>query len=424
MAKKLDFTWENAPKLALGLLTSYGLAAAVLLLLTLLTFFGTLNQESEGLYLSQRIYFDSFWVCDWIPKETMERFKIPFAWPVFMPGGYLLMPILFFNILAGTILKIRRNKKTVGLFLAHIGILYMILASFVTRHFAWEGYMAMYPGQKSNRVSAHHDWQLEVIPLDEEGKATEALVIPYEQFRDVRRAKTRPRKFTSDTLPFDLVVEHYEPNGNPLPANLPVTQDKGLKEVDGHVLYSMDRIKTNEKNIPGLYAKFAPKDGDPLEAILIGHTGMNREMEFIPPRPLTLTFGGKKFNVQFQQRQFVVPFDIRVDEFHVDFHPGTGRAANYQSDVTKIESLPDGSAIEEKVKIWMNHPLRYQGYTFFQSSFGTNRQGQHYTQFTVWNNPADHWPLYSLWIIGLGLAVHFVIKLNDHLNRSRRSKTA
>ncbi len=412
MAKKLDFTWKNAPHIALNLLTSFGLAAIVLTLMTILTLFGTLNQKEEGLYLSQKAYFESFFVADKV-----------FDIPIFLPGGYLLMGILFFNVLAGTLLKLRRNWKTVGLFLSHIGILYMILASFVTRHFAWEGYMAMYPGQKSNRVSAHHDWQLEIIPVTKEGAASEALVIPYEQFRDVRQDRGKPRTFTSDELPFEIVVEHYEPNANPLPATLPVAQGKGLRVVDEHVLYPMQRAKTNEKNIPGFYAKFVPKTGEPVTAIMAGHTGMNRNREFIPPRPLTLEFADQKFNVQFQQRQFVVPFDIQVDEFHVDFHPGTGKASNYQSDVTKIETLSDGSKIEEKVKIWMNHPLRYQGYTFFQSSFGSNLQGQHYTQFTVWNNPADHWPLYSLWVIGIGLGVHFVIKLNDHMNRSTRSKT-
>tara|TARA_R110002096_G_scaffold159011_2_gene324573 strand:+ start:4223 stop:5470 length:1248 start_codon:yes stop_codon:yes gene_type:complete len=413
MAKKLEYTWQNAPQLALRFITSFGLAAIVLALMTILTLFGTLNQKEEGLYLSQKVYFESFFVSDKV-----------FGMPIILPGGYLLMTILFFNVLAGTLVKLRRNWKTVGLFLAHIGILYMILASFVTRHFAWEGYMAMYPGEQSNRVSAHHDWQVEIIPLDKEGKASEALVIPYEAFRDVRKGKGKPRTFKSEEIPFDFVVEHYEPNANPLPSTLPVAQGKGFREVDGHVLYPMQRAKTNEKNIPGFYAKIVPESGDPIEAIIGGHTGMNRNREFIPPRPLTIEVAGNTYNIQFQQRQFVVPFDIKVDEFHVDFHPGTGKASNYQSDVTKIETLSDGSKIEERVKIWMNHPLRYQGYTFFQSSFGTNLEGEHYTQFTVWNNPADHWPLYSLWVIGIGLAVHFVIKLNDHLSRSSRSKTS
>jgi hypothetical protein len=40
-----------------------------------------------------------------------------------------------------------------------------------------------------------------------------------------------------------------------------------------------------------------------------------------------------------------------------------------------------------------------------------------YSQFAVHNNPADQWPLWALIINGIGLLIHFVVKLFGHTTR-------
>ena len=412
--KKLELTKENIPSILVQFFSSFGLATTVLVLMTVLTFFGTLNQKEEGLHQSLSLYFHSLWVTD-----------TAMGFPVFLPGGALLMGILSLNIFLGTVLKIRRKPETIGLFLTHIGILGFVLASFVTRYFAWEGFMAFFEGEEANRAVAHHDWQLEIVPVQDDGTtAEEALVI--KQFEFARAHQGRPRRFLSKDLPFDVVIEHYEHHSRPLPASLPVIQaeKENLTEVDGHVLYPLPRDTTNERNTPGVYAKFIHKDGTEVSAILGGDRGVDSRGNFVPFKPYTLSFDDKKWNVQLVQEQFLIPFTVQLDKFHPDFHPGTSRAKNYQSDVTKIETLPDGGTIEEKIKIKMNEPLRYRGYTFFQSSYGQNLDGDYYSNLTVWRNPADHWPLYSLWIIGVGLFLHFGLKLGQHLNKASGTKTS
>ena len=62
----------------------------------------------------------------------------------------------------------------------------------------------------------------------------------------------------------------------------------------------------------------------------------------------------------------------------------------------------------------MNNPMRYEGFTFFQASWGPQNDPaatEFYSVFEVVKNPADHWPLVSLIITGIGLLVHFVMKL-------------
>ncbi len=59
-------------------------------------------------------------------------------------------------------------------------------------------------------------------------------------------------------------------------------------------------------------------------------------------------------------------FDIRCDDFEVTYYPN-GAPKDYKSTLTIIES---GNEVLTKV-IEVNHPLRYKGLTFYQSSYGT-----------------------------------------------------
>ncbi|MFW6161112.1 MAG: cytochrome c biogenesis protein ResB, partial [Acidobacteriota bacterium] len=64
-------------------------------------------------------------------------------------------------------------------------------------------------------------------------------------------------------------------------------------------------------------------------------------------------------------------FDLRLDKFEIERYPG-GEIKDWKSTLTVIENS------EEQVSriIEVNHPLTYQGYVFYQSSYGWN-----------WNNP-------------------------------------
>ncbi len=104
-----------------------------------------------------------------------------------------------------------------------------------------------------------------------------------------------------------------------------------------------------------------------------------------------------------------MPFDIQLDKFTHEFHPGTMRPRKFESEIRRLE----GGA-EEPVLIRMNHPMRHEGYTFFQTNWGPQdgrRHDQYYSVFEVVKNPADHWPLYALIISGTGLLIHFCMKL-------------
>jgi cytochrome c biogenesis protein len=64
------------------------------------------------------------------------------------------------------------------------------------------------------------------------------------------------------------------------------------------------------------------------------------------------------------------PFIVRCDDFRLkEFEPGRPKA--FESDLTLLEKLPDGTGGRELARetISVNHPLRYAGLTFYQASY-------------------------------------------------------
>jgi len=384
-------------------ISSFGLACGVLTMFFLLTLLGTLEQVEHGLYETQKRYFDSMFV--WY---DIGGIKLPL-----FPGVRLLMWVLFFNMLTAAILKMRKNLKGVGLLIAHSGILMLLAGGALGYHFKKYGAMMIWEGDTASEFESYTEWQLDIIPVNENGEATEALVIPAGQIDRIGSGDMRV--FTSDELPFDLVVHGRERNAIPVPAGAPMSASVKGEEIDGYKLMSMKPAKEAERNLPGMYVSFAASgkaaDSKP-EVILWGGDAA----------PYTLDRDGKRWAVKLVKEKWKVPFEIKLRDFHFEYFPGTKKARVYRADVTKIE---DGD--ERDVRISMNKPLRHKGYTFFQSSFGpsgADDKGDQrmYTVLAVMKNPADHWPLVALIVAGVGLLIHFLIKLWDYLQKQRKNR--
>lgn len=384
---------------------SFKLATIVLVLMTVVTLLGTLGQVEVGLHAATKKYFHSFFFTDSI-----------WGIPVLLPGGMLLMALLFINMTIGAIVKVRKRWKGAGLLISHIGMLMLLLGGFVTRYFATDGYMALYPGMTSNRVESYREWQLEIVPLAPDGTAGKAWIYPAEQLATVR--SDEQRVLTSDTLPFDVVINGYAKNSSPIPTSAPMAAGVEAKEIDGFKLSPQDPSKEAEQNIPGTIVEFRPRDGSaPVEAIL--WAGSYRFDPREKPMPFVFTLGDQRYGALLAKESWKVPYSVRLDEFIFDRHPGVSMARNYESRVTRLEEGQPEKAIEIK----MNEPMRHGGYTFFQESFGPGGSqpgDEMYSQFAVANNPADQWPLVALCVTGAGLAVHFLIMLVGFKAKSRR----
>ncbi|MFH1460643.1 MAG: cytochrome c biogenesis protein ResB [Candidatus Omnitrophota bacterium] len=57
--------------------------------------------------------------------------------------------------------------------------------------------------------------------------------------------------------------------------------------------------------------------------------------------------------------------EIKLDDFRIEYYPGTDVPANYISSVVVLE--PDKTSFRKDIRV--NHPLKIKGYTIYQSSF-------------------------------------------------------
>jgi len=76
--------------------------------------------------------------------------------------------------------------------------------------------------------------------------------------------------------------------------------------------------------------------------------------------------GTKPMTVEYRPMERILPFTVKLLDFRKTEYPGTDMAAGFESDVELTDSQRGIILIR---KISMNHPLKYRGYSLFQSSY-------------------------------------------------------
>jgi ResB-like family len=166
-----------------------------------------------------------------------------------------------------------------------------------------------------------------------------------------------------------------------------------------------------ERYTAGVYARIHKPDGTKSMPFILAGASFH---------PFSVRVDDRIFTVDMRKRLWPMPFTLRLDKFTAAFHPGTMKPAKFVSEVTRTENNS-----EAKVTIQMNEPMRYEGLTFFQASYGppgAKPGDRMYSVFEVVKNPADKWPEYSLWIVAIGMAITFLTKLISFLVSSSRKK--
>jgi hypothetical protein len=101
-----------------------------------------------------------------------------------------------------------------------------------------------------------------------------------------------------------------------------------------------------------------------------------------------------------------LPFSITLNNFRRDVYPGTNMPREYESRVT----IEDGDIIWPAI-ISMNEPLRYGGYTFYQSSTLVDRDGEPISILSVVTNKGWVFPYISGILLGFGLIYHLIWRI-------------
>ncbi len=119
------------------------------------------------------------------------------------------------------------------------------------------------------------------------------------------------------------------------------------------------------------------------------------------------------YQINFNNTQLELPFQLTLKAFRVGRYPGTARAASYESDVTVDQGT-------ETTTISMNEPLKHGGYTFYQSSFEEDPSGKPVLSIlSVNHDPGRFLKYLGSFLIVLGAILLFYFK-----RQGRRSECA
>jgi hypothetical protein len=130
--------------------------------------------------------------------------------------------------------------------------------------------------------------------------------------------------------------------------------------------------------------------------------------------PQTFSCAGRRWKMEMRPARYYKPYSVTLQKFTHEKYAGTEIPKNFASRVTLIDPERD---VNRDVLIYMNHPLRYRGETFYQAGF---QQDDSASILQVVHNPSFIAPYIACVIVAAGLLVQFGYHL---VGFSRRRRT-
>ncbi len=402
---------RSLPGRLVDVLSSFALAIVLLLVLLVLTLLGTLEQRHASLFDVQRRYFESVvLVHDFGPYDILGVAVGPISIP--LPGASVVLGLLALNLGVGGVVRLRKRVATLGVLIAHLGILLLLGGSLVEFLVSEKGQLTLYesPGARPGAVAesasssefrSYHEWEIVVRERLEGTRATE-FVLPSDRLDDLDPEDVA--RFRHARLPFEVEVTGWQRNAVPVPASAEPDAVAGWR------IEARPARKEAELDRPAARVTLLRPGAEPLRGLVWSGQTL----------PWVATADGRRFEIDLRRRRFPIPFRLVLRRFVHDEHPGTSMAREFSSYVTKIE---DG--VSRDVHVTMNEPFRHRGYTFYQSSWGPQDAAPGeplYSTFAVVRNPSDRVPLIACLVIFAGLLLHFGRKLLLHVGAQARGR--
>lgn len=383
------------------LLGSLRLTVALLAASVPLIFFATLDQVELGLPATMAKYFHSV-IAPWQYPENWPGgawLKI-IALPV--PGGLLLGPLFFLNLLAAPFRHFRRSWKAGGLMLIHGGLLALLVGQTATDLFQRDGYVWFEIGQSRQYVTSfvRDEFFLtdtsapdldRVIAVDFDHlieNATSGFALPGTPFRLVPRTLVRHAGLQGSA--------HGTPTV-PI-ASRGLGAEQGLQILPAPVPTGLD-----ERATPAAVVELLAGT-ESLGTWLVSSLLDDR----YPPQEVT--FNGRTYHLGLRPSQTPLPFSLELLDFKHDKYPGTEIPRHFSSRVRLVDRA---HGEDREVDISMNRPLRFGGYSFYQSAFGTDTTGRpdRASRLHAVRNPSRLVPYVACSLITAGLLWHLGLAL-------------
>ncbi|WP_408096449.1 cytochrome c biogenesis protein ResB [Peredibacter sp. HCB2-198] len=138
-----------------------------------------------------------------------------------------------------------------------------------------------------------------------------------------------------------------------------------------------------------------------VEVQMDGHTFWVNSQE-----PIAYNKEGERVTFMVTKKTITLPYEIVLDNFKMDTDPGTNNPASYESFVTVFK----GNEGSEKHHVYMNHPLKYQNFTFYQASYFQTQEGPFGSVLSVNFDPGRFWKYLGSLLLVLGSIWHYILR--------------
>jgi|GEM_PF-144942 len=362
--------WMSSPKLVFWALPY----------LMFILVIGTLAQKWIGLHAALDIYFYS-WVL-WIGVVPL-------------PGGLPVMAVIFINMCAKFLWFSPWTKTKIGSNIVHLGVIILIAGGIVSALTRSDTVMVV-PEGASVSHSQSYDMADFVIARDDDVIAR----YPYEIINEGDLLQNVDLPFAvrvlQTCLHCDIILR-------------PEAEQEGWIGPSASMkLIDKAPSAKPEENLQGI--SFAIEMDGKRQA-------KNLTFESFP-KPPQFKLQDSTYTLYVLRRPHDLPFTLTLSDFRKIDYPGLRKAQAYESDIVITHgerSFPES--------IYMNNPLRYEGYTLYQSSFFTDHNGTENSVFTVVENKGRMFPYVSCVIIFIGLLLHVFIRIGRSGERYAQKKT-
>ena len=400
-------------------LASLQLTVALFSLSMALVFFGTLAQVDKGIWTVVDQYFRSWFV--WIPIQLIAEFGKTFFFldrsttlpgSFLFPGGWLLGGLLLANLLAAHLVRFKLSWRRAGIITIHVGVILLMVGELVTGLSAVESRMVLQIGEKSSFLD--HSRKVELAFVDQaDGATNRSITVPQSMLSPGTR-------ITHPDLPVDIEVLEFRKNSKLVPV---VGGD------DRDCVISVDGVRmkvTPADENPGVGISSEAEDAAVTRVKLL-KKGTDEVLDerqislwqyrnfyqrYFLSAPILIVADGKTYEVQLRNERILKPYTIELLNFEHEQHAGTTMAKDFASTVRLVDG--ETGEIRDSFRIWMNHPLRHGGETFYQQAVTYGDTG---TVLQVVKNRGWLLPYISCIVVTLGMLIHFGTNLAKFTSR-------
>jgi ResB-like family len=414
-------------KRPIKIFTSLRLTVILLAFAIVLVFVGTLAQVDEGLYQAQARYFREWLIFGF----DLFGHKIP----IIFPGGYLIGTMLLLNLLCAHIYRFQLSVKKIGIQLTHAGVILLLVGQLVTDMFAHESQISFTEGQTKWYSESPRNYEL-AFTSDAGSNEEQVIAIPGKWL-------ARGGEIQSRNLPFTIRVKSYwknsEPQFRPMMADNPPMATNGVAEhFDFHqiaVAKTMD-----DKNVPTALIEIDAAngplgdwvvsdwtdDGAMIEAVKDNYAqqvGPQLAQQVVSDltQPQFVFAEGKKYTFALRPQRIRFPFSMTLLKATHTVYEGTDIPKDFRS---RIQLKNPQTGENREVDIYMNHPLRYDGLTFYQYQMTAGEAAQQAgvtpsSVLQVVHNPSWLTPYIGCAMVALGLVTQFMFHLVGFISKRK-----